>query len=64
MSVGDLVMYATEKPELHVPGLVVGIELVDTPCRAISYLLVQWLNWEPGELAIESERSLMILSSV
>ena len=63
MSVGDLVMYATEKPELHVPGLVVGIELVDQR-RAISYLLVQWLNWEPGELAIESERSLMILSSV
>jgi hypothetical protein len=63
MSVGDLVMYATEKPELHVPGLVVGIELVDQS-RAISYLLVQWLNWEPGELAIESERSLMILSSV
>ena len=63
MSIGDLVMYATEKPELHVPGLVVGIELVDQS-RAISYLLVQWLNWEPGELAIESERSLMILSSV
>jgi hypothetical protein len=63
MTVGDLVMYATEKPELHVPGLVVGIELVDQS-RAISYLLVQWLNWEPGELAIESERSLMILSSV
>jgi len=63
MSVGDLVMYATENPELHVPGLVVGIELVDQS-RAISYLLVQWLNWEPGELAIESERSLMILSSV
>jgi len=63
MSVGDLVMYATEKPELHVPGLVVGIELVDQS-RAISYLLVQWLNWEPGELAVESERSLMILSSV
>ena len=63
MSVGDLVMYATEKPELHVPGLVVGIELVDQS-RAISYLLVQWLNWEPGELAIESERSLMILSRV
>ncbi len=63
MSVGDLVMYATEKPELHVPGLVVGIELVDQS-RAISYLVVQWLNWEPGELAIESERSLMILSSV
>ena len=61
MSVGDLVMYATENPELHVPGLVVGIELVDQS-RAISYLLVQWLNWEPGELAIESERSLMILS--
>ena len=63
MSVGDLVMYATENPELHVPGLVVGIELVDQS-RAISYLLVQWLNWEPGELAVESERSLMILSSV
>jgi hypothetical protein len=63
MTVGDLVMYATEKPELHVPGLVVGIELVDQS-RAISYLLVQWLNWEPGELAVESERSLMILSSV
>ena len=63
MSIGDLVMYATEKPELHVPGLVVGIELVDQS-RAISYLVVQWLNWEPGELAIESERSLMILSSV
>lgn len=63
MSVGDLVMYATENPELHVPGLVVGIELVDQS-RAISYLVVQWLNWEPGELAIESERSLMILSSV
>jgi len=63
MSVGDLVMYATEKPELHVPGLVVGIELVDQS-RAISYLLVQWLNWEPGELAVESERSLMILSRV
>ena len=63
MTIGDLVKYATEKPELHVPGLVVGIELVDQS-RAISYLLVQWLNWEPGELAIESERSLMILSSV
>ena len=63
MSVGDLVMYATENPELHVPGLVVGIELVDQS-RAISYLLVQWLNWEPGELAVESERSLMILSRV
>ena len=63
MTVGDLVMYSTEKPELHVPGLVVGIELVDQS-RAISYLLVQWFNWEPGELAIESERSLMILSSV
>ena len=57
MSVGDLVMYATEKPEL-----VVGIEHVEDP--EISYLLVQWLNWEPGELAVESERSLMILSSV
>ena len=63
MTVGDLVMYATENPELHVPGLVVGVELVDQS-RAISYLLVQWLNWEPGELAIESERSLMILSRV
>ena len=62
MSVGDLVMYATEKPELHVPGLVVGIEHVEDP--EISYLLDQWLNWEPGELAVESERSLMILSSV
>ncbi len=62
MSVGDLVMYATEIPELHVPGLVVGIEHVEDP--EISYLLVQWLNWEPGELAVESERSLMILSSV
>ncbi len=62
MSVGDLVMYATEKPELHVPGLVVGIEHAENP--EISYLLVQWLNWEPGELAVESERSLMILSSV
>ena len=62
MSVGDLVMYATEEPELQVPGLVVGIEHVADP--EISYLLVQWLNWEPGELAVESERSLMILSSV
>jgi hypothetical protein len=63
MSVGDLVMYATEKPELHVPGLVVGIEYARRNPE-ISYLLVQWLNWEPGELAVESERSLMILSSV
>ena len=63
MTVGDLVMYATEKPELHVPGLVVGIEQVDQTTE-ISYLLVQWLTWEPGELAVESERSLMILSRV
>ena len=62
MSVGDLVMYATEIPELKIPGLVVGIEHVEDP--EIRYLLVQWLNWEPGELAVESERSLMILSSV
>ena len=62
MTIGDLVKYATEKPELHVPGLVVGYENVLSD--GTHYLLVQWLNWESGELAIESERSLMILSSV
>ena len=60
--VGDLIRYPTSTKCNEIPGFVVGIVYDRRGNR--DCLEVQWFDWEPGELAHESEEVLVLLSSV
>ena len=60
--VGDLIRYPTSVKCNDIPGFVVGIVYDRRGNR--DCLEVQWFDWEPGELANESEEALELLSSV
>jgi hypothetical protein len=67
VKVGDLVIYEAEYrtsdvPEdntYNVPGIVVDIDLDDEDDRI---LVVQWLDWKPGQFANEDPEILEIFS--
>ena len=67
VKVGDLVIYEAEYrtsdvPEdntYNVPGIVVDIDLDDEDDRI---LVVQWLDWKPGNFANEDPEILEIIS--
>ena len=59
--VGDLIRYEASRKCNDIPGLVVGIVYDRRGNR--DCLEVQWFDWEPGELANESEEALELLSS-
>jgi hypothetical protein len=60
MTIGDLVKYHPDEYQNQVPGLIVGLEPVEA---SPDYLHVQWFDWAPGELAVESPRALVVISS-
>ena len=60
MKIGDLVKYHPKECNNQVPGLVVGFERIEA---SVDYLHVQWLDWTPGEIAVECGDSLVVVSS-
>ena len=54
--VGDLVKYENIELANDIPGIVMRFD--------DDRIEVQWFDWEPGELAHESEEVLVLLSSV
>ena len=60
MKIGDLVKYHPGENQNRVPGLVLGFENIEA---SVSYLIVQWLDWTPGELAVECASGLVVVSS-
>ena len=60
--VGDVIQYEASRRSNEIPGFVVGIVYDRRGNR--DCLEVQWFDWEPGELAHESEEALVLLSSV
>ncbi len=60
--VGDLIRYEDPVVSNDIPGLVVAV--VKDSCGFVSHLEVQWLDWEPGQLATEDEEALVLVSSV
>ena len=60
--VGDLIRYHPSRKCNDIPGFVVGIVYDRRGNR--DCLEVQWFDWEPGELANESEEALVLLSKV
>ena len=65
MKIGDLVKYHPKESNNQVPGLVVGFEPMGfEPIEAsFDYLHVQWLDWTPGDIAVECSDSLVVVSS-
>ena len=67
VKVGDLVIYGyeyltsdfTDSNTYNVPGIVVDINLDDEDDRI---LVVQWLDWKPGNFANEDPEILEIIS--
>ena len=59
--VGDVIQYEASRKQNDIPGFVVGIVYDRRGNR--DCLEVQWFDWEPGELANESEEALVLLSS-
>ena len=60
MTFGDLVKYDVRECDNQVPGLVVGFENIEA---SVTYLHVQWLDWTPGEIAVECASGLVVVSS-
>jgi len=60
--VGDLIRYEDPIVSNDIPGLVVAV--VKDLNGFVSHLDVQWLDWEPGQLATEDEEALVLVSSV
>ena len=60
--VGDLIRYEDPVVSNDIPGLVVAV--VKDLNGFIDHLDVQWLDWEPGQLATEDEEALVLVSSV
>jgi len=60
MQIGDLVKYRPRENECQIPGLVLGFENIEA---SVDYLLVQWLDWTPGEIAVECASGLVVVSS-
>ena len=60
MQIGDLVKYHPDENQNQVPGLVLGLENIEA---SVDYLLVQWLDWTPGEIAVECASGLVLVSS-
>ena len=60
--VGDLIRYEDPIVSNDIPGLVVAV--VKDPNGYVDHLEVQWLDWEPGQLATEDEEALVLVSSV
>ena len=59
--VGDLIRYEDSTVSNDIPGLVVAVVLDSRGNR--DHLDVQWLDWEPGQLATEDEEALVLVSS-
>jgi hypothetical protein len=59
--VGDLIRYEFPVVSNDIPGLVVAV--VKDLNGFIDHLEVQWLDWEPGQLATEDEEALELVSS-
>jgi hypothetical protein len=59
--VGDVIQYEASRKQNDIPGFVVGIVYDRRGNR--DCLEVQWFDWEPGELANESEEALVLVSS-
>ena len=60
MKIGDLVKYHPKECNNQIPGLVLGFENIEA---SVDYLLVQWLDWTPGEIAVECASGLVVVSS-
>ncbi len=60
--VGDLIRYEDPIVSNDIPGLVVAVVQDSRGNR--DHLEVQWLDWEPGQLATEDEEALVLVSSV
>ena len=60
--VGDLIRYEDPIVSNDIPGLVVAV--VKDLNGYVDHLDVQWLDWEPGQLATEDEEALELVSSV
>ena len=60
--VGDLIRYEDPIVSNDIPGLVVAV--VKDLNGYVDHLDVQWLDWEPGQLATEDEEALVLVSSV
>ena len=60
MKIGDLIKYHPDENQNQVPGLVLGFENIEA---SVDYLLVQWLDWAPGEIAVECASGLVVVSS-
>jgi len=60
MTIGDLVRYNLDQHENDVPGLVVGLEA--TLSDGMQYLLVQWFDWDEGQIAVENPGALAMVS--
>ena len=59
--VGDLIRYEDPVVSNDIPGLVVAV--VKDLNGYVDHLDVQWLDWEPGQLATEDEEALELVSS-
>ena len=59
--VGDLIRYEDPIVSNDIPGLVVAV--VKDLNGYVDHLDVQWLDWEPGQLATEDEEALELVSS-
>ena len=60
MKIGDLIKYHPDENLNQVTGLVLGFENIEA---SVDYLHVQWLDWTPGEIAVECASSLVVVSS-
>jgi uncharacterized protein YbdZ (MbtH family) len=60
--VGDLIRYEFPIVSNDIPGLVVAV--IQDRHGDVDHLEVQWLDWEPGQLATEDEEALVLVSSV
>ena len=60
MKIGDLIKYHPDENQNQVPGLVLGLENIEA---SVDYLLVQWLDWTPGEIAVACASGLVLVSS-
>ena len=58
MTIGDLVKYNLDQFQNDVPGMVVGVEHLDS----FDYLHVQWFDWGVGEIAVENPDALVLVS--
>ena len=60
--VGDLVIYEDVALANDIPGIVVA--LVSDCDYDADHLKIQWFDWEPGALANEDPKRLIIVSSI